>query len=116
MNEHFKRDHSQAPQQVDLDMFAVLKKIQQQLTFLEKKVDTLVRQSERPSFRERPFQKPFRSGGFSHSHGHGKSDRDRAPREKSFDQGRPFDKPHGPQQERGRKAFFRKREAGKQRH
>jgi len=112
MNEHFKRDHSSAPQQVDLDVFAVLKRIQQQLTFLEKKVDTLIRQTpERPPFRERSFQKPFRPGGFGHSHSHGKGEHGHAPRERSFDRPRPFDKPRTgerPEHERGRKAFFRR--------
>ena len=114
MNEHSKGE----PQQVDLDMYAVLKKIQQQLAFLEKKVDTLIRQSpERPPFsRERSFQKPFRPGGFGHSHSHGKSEHGHGPREKSFDRpARPFDKPRTgdrPDHERGRKAFFRRKTRG----
>jgi hypothetical protein len=117
MNEHAKGSHSSAPQQVDLDMYAVLKKIQQQLAFLEKKVDTLIRQTpERPPFRERSFQKPFRPGGFSHSHGHGKGEHSQGPRERSFDRTpRSFDKPRTgerPDQERGRKAFFRRKMRG----
>ena len=112
MNEHLKRDTSPTPQQVDLDVYAVLKRIQQQLAFLEKKVDTLIRQSSEKPSQERHFSKPFRSpGNFSHSH---RPDRGERPREKSFTPGRPFDKPEGQKKQefgRGRKAFFRRRES-----
>ena len=115
MNEHSKHEHSPAPQQVDLDMFAVLKKIQQQLTFLERKIDTLMKQPPERPFRdrERPFSKPFRPGGFGQQHRRDRGERGERPRERSFAPGRPsFDKPQGgenPAPERGRKAFFKRR-------
>ena len=111
----FKHDSSVPPR--DLDVAGQLKKIQQQLVYLEKKIDILIgqssgRSSERP-FQERRFSKPFRPGGFRQSH---QSHDNRGPREdrprKDFAPGRPFDKPQenrsrGP--ERGRKAFFRRK-------
>ena len=120
MNEHFKQDNSSVPEG-DLSVGVMLKKIQQQLNFLEKKIDILMGQSSgRPSFKpsfnkdrnfskERHFSKPFRpgggGGGFRQDRG---SDR---PREREFSPERQFDKPHetksGPP-ERGRKAFFRR--------
>jgi hypothetical protein len=53
------------------DVFAVLEKMQQQLTYLEKKIDTLIQASQqsqqKPFERERSFSKPpFRSFGRPH--------------------------------------------------
>ena len=100
MNEHFQSNStSEVPLQSEPDAMVLLKKIQQQLVFLEKKVDLLVSQSsERPS-RERNFSRPFRPAGNSHRYenrgpSHGSRDR-------NFSQGspqsRPFDQaPGGP--------------------
>ena len=113
MNEHFKQD-STSPE-ADLSVAAMLKKIQQQLNFLELKLDKLIEFSaERSSFRkpsfgkDRHFSKPFRPGGGGGHFGsprpsHPQGDRQGAPQTKEFG------KPHRP--ERGRKAFFRKRES-----
>ncbi len=51
------------------DVVAILEKMQQQLTYLEKKIDTLIQNSQqKPAFeRERSFSKPpFRSFGRPH--------------------------------------------------
>ncbi len=113
MSEEFKQS---LPPQGDLDVAGLLKKIMQQMSYLEKKLDMLIGQSSntsnRPSFnRERHFSKPFRPGGFSHSDRRpAQGDR---PREGSFDSGPRVDKPAGDQNrggvERGRKAFFRRK-------
>ena len=88
MNEEFKQEPS-TPQQVDLDVLGVLRRMQQQLGFLEKKIDTLIKQSsEKPSFRDKHFSKSFRPGGFGHSHHHDKG----GPREGNFSGERPFNR------------------------
>ncbi|GEM_PF-1512383 len=119
MNEHFKKDSNSAD--AELGIVDMLKKIQQQLNFLEMKVDKLMGQSsERPSFnKDRRFSKPFRPGGgggnFGRPHfGNQQGDREGAPRERDFSRERQFDKPfenknRGP--ERGRKAFFRRQKS-----
>ena len=87
----------------EMDMMALLQKMQQQLVFLEKKLDTLLQQSQqKPSFggnRERSFSKPFRPftrpgghrpDGHGPSFGHGpnrgpvRHDRGDRPREGNF--------------------------------
>jgi hypothetical protein len=65
----------------DNEVISLLKKVQQQLAFLEKKVDLLIGQSQgRPQrertvqdrpFRKRPFNKPFNSSEPSRYRGRG---------------------------------------------
>ena len=116
MSESFKDDTSSAPEQVEVDVLAVLKRMQQQLGFLEKKLDALIKQSSERPFRDKPFSKPFRPAGFSHSQGHGKGEQGPYSRERGFSQGRRFDKPRGQSQGQSRenrgfgqtkKPFFR---------
>ena len=77
----------------ETEMMELLQRMQQQLTFLEKKVDTLLQQTQQkpPSFnRERNFSRPFRPpfGRPNRPDGHGPSRGpgrpDRAPREGNF--------------------------------
>lgn len=110
MNEPFSHDPSVVPGPTNADVVALIKKMQQQLEFLVKKIDVLINQSQEKPFREKRFSKPLRS--FSHSPHHGKGEYDRSPRERSFDQGRHFEKrPGGPTQGFGqkKKPFFHKR-------
>ncbi len=65
MSEHFKHDPSPAPPQSESEVIALIKRMQQQLAFLEKKIDILINQSSERSFKGRPFSKPFRPGGHS---------------------------------------------------
>jgi hypothetical protein len=67
--------------------------MQQQLAFLEKKLDILINQSQARPSSERHFSKPFRSSGPSHRHSPG--DRDTASGEKRFERGRRFEKRDG---------------------
>ena len=90
MNEHLEHNTSSAPPQVELDVAALLKRMQQQLVFLEKKIDTLIKQSSERPFKERHFSKPFRPGGFGHSHHPVKREHDNGPRESGFAQGHHF--------------------------
>ncbi len=119
MNEHFRQE-SNMPE-TEQNVMAMLKKIQQQLNFLEMKIDKLSGQSSgRPSFnKERRFSKPFRPGGGGggdrHFGGprpsHPQGDREGgAPREFSGPKfgGPKFGGPKSHRPERGRKAFFRK--------
>jgi hypothetical protein len=74
------------------DVMALLQRMQQQLTFLEKKLDTLLQQSQQSQSKpfarpERTFSKPFRPYGGPHpsgGHGHGRPTYGDRPRQGSF--------------------------------
>lgn len=91
MSEQFKHnDFSASPEQ---DVAALIRKMQQQLSLLEKKIDILINQSSDRPFREKHFSKPFRS--FGHPHRRFNREYDNPSGEKSFDHGRHFEKRHG---------------------
>jgi hypothetical protein len=109
------------PDESDTDVVSLLKRMQQQLLYLEKKLDLLISQSkERPSggnasadrpFRKRPYSKPFRS--FDHpqrqdkgEQGHGPRDRDSA--RGHFYERRPGERSRGPNPKRKPFTFKRK--------
>jgi hypothetical protein len=91
MSEHPEEDEGlSVPPQADSDVVSLIKKMQQQLNFLEKKIDILIGQSPERSFgeREKRFSKPFRPsfGGGTH---HGKRDFHHGPRREGFSSDRP---------------------------
>ena len=109
MNDESNINPSAVPDESDTDVVSMIKKMQQQLVMLERKIDVLIRQSqEGPSgeqtppgrpFRKRPFSKPFRS--FDHPQRHGKGEHGHSSRERDSAQGpyyerRPRDKNRGP--------------------
>ncbi|MCM8812372.1 MAG: hypothetical protein NC924_00360 [Candidatus Omnitrophica bacterium] len=70
MRKYFQREHSSSPQQTESELAAMMKRMQQQLVFLERKIDLLLGQSgERPvesrnfSKSRRPFDAAFRPEG-----------------------------------------------------
>ncbi len=83
MNEEFKDEKPQVPPRAEPDVVALIKRMQQQLAFLEKKIDILISQSQVAPSRERHFSKPYQSFGRSHGQERGPS------------QGRSFEKRHG---------------------
>jgi len=109
MKEESNINLTEVPDESDTDVVSLLKKMQQQLLFLERKIDLLVSQSQprpsgdRPStdrpFRKRPFSKPFRS--FDNPQRQGKGDYGHSSRERDSSPGhfydrRPHDKNRGP--------------------
>lgn len=93
MNENFDEEDDQGEEfleQEESQVIVLIKKIQQQLGFLEKKIDLLLGKSQDRPFRGKSFSKPFRK--FGHSQHQERGDRDHHPRERDFGQGRPFDK------------------------
>ncbi len=84
MSEQFNQN---ASSQGESDVVALIKKIQEQLVVLEKKIDSLINKpSERPAFREnreKRFSKPFRTFSPANRHG-GAAERGRGPREGGF--------------------------------
>lgn len=111
MSEHKEEteDISSSPE-TGSDVVSLIKKMQQQLNYLEKKIDLLLgggQSSERP-FREKRFDRPSRP-----SFGHGpKRDFDRGPR-RDFDRGPKRDFGHGPKRDFDRpKRDFAPREGG----
>ena len=90
MNEESSINPSAVPDESDTDVASLIKGMQQQLLFLEKKIDLLIsRSQERPSgekphsdrpFRKRPFSKPFRS--FDQPQRPGKGEYGHSPRER----------------------------------
>ena len=95
MNEESNIDPSAVSNQSDTDIVSLLKRMQQQLLSLDRKIDILINQSkekpfwERPSsdrsFRKRPFSKPLRL--FDHSQRRGKGEHEHNPRERDSAQG-----------------------------
>lgn len=95
MKENFEEDDSLASEQNETDLIGLVKKMQQQLSYLEKKIDTLIERSSgggsfrggdrpqrsfgRPSWqnKERSFHGPRQGGGFHQG--------------RSFDRDRPFE-------------------------
>lgn len=79
-------DNEFPPQSSEADVFALLKKMQQQLVYLEKKIDTLINQShEKPNqgkgyqdrpYREKRFPKPAYSSGRPQRSGYYRGDRE----------------------------------------
>ncbi|MDP1854128.1 MAG: hypothetical protein Q8L26_08030 [Candidatus Omnitrophota bacterium] len=93
MSEQFKHNDSLPHVSAEQDVMALVKKMQQQLISLEKKIDILINQSQDRPFRQKPFSKPFRS--FGH---HRRPEREHgdASEGKSFDRARHFEKrPYG---------------------
>ena len=90
MSEHVERDEelSGLPQ-TDTDVISLIKKMQQQLNFLEKKIDLLIGQSPERSFGEKRFSKPFRPSFGRGGNFHGKRNFDRGPRKEGFSHDRP---------------------------
>lgn len=118
MNEHVNEEEiSQKPSAKDADVISMIKKIQEQLGFLERKIDTLLQQSSEKPFQKKLFDKPFRPFNRSKNRVH-RDDfgRDRS-RDRDRERGGHFDKPKdfdrsggGERREshlRKRKMFFR---------
>lgn len=123
MSEHLETESSFASSGKESDVIALLKKIQQQMVFLEKKIDLLVSQQqsagsgqptgerafdrERPSFKDKHFSKPYRSYGPPQGGFGGRPDRgprDGGPRggREGYGSGRPsFGRPRRDDQHRG---------------
>jgi len=112
MNEQFEEDDDfmEAPEG-ESEIMEMLKKIQQQLSFLEKKVDSLIGQSQNRPPRDRNYSKPFRPGGHrphfqkNSDRDHRSGDRDRRPDgnrsdDRRPDQGRPYENSN-PRRNRG---------------
>jgi len=130
VEKQFKHNGSSPPPQAEPDTAAMLKRIQQQLVFLEKKIDTLIsRPSERPSKGQhfsklfRPYGRPYQHGKRKHynssreNSSRGNSSREsnsrgNSSREGGFDRGRRFDRGPGGGNRRfdqGKRPFFQRR-------
>jgi CxxC-x17-CxxC domain-containing protein len=82
MKKHFKDGISPGSQQVEPEVIALIKRMQQQLVFLEKKIDTLIgRSAERP-FERKHFSKSSRP--FARPHRYGKGKQGNSFRERNF--------------------------------
>lgn len=94
MTEQLKSDNSSTPQQTESDVLVLIKKMHQQLAFLEKKIDILISQSQERPFREKKFSKPSRPFGrpYSSDSYQGKRNQGEGFRERSFHSGHPFKK------------------------
>lgn len=92
MSEQSQHNSPSTPAAPEQDVLALIKKMQQHLVFLEKKIDLLISQSQARPFREKHFSKPFRPSGPPYH----RSDRaqDNTSGERSFDRGRYFEKRH----------------------
>jgi hypothetical protein len=90
MNDESSAIPAAEPTPSETDLVSLLKKMQLQLNFLEKKIDILISQSQAKPFRERtasdrpfqkrPYSKPSRS--FDRPRPHGKGEREQGPRDR----------------------------------
>ena len=113
MTEQLKSDNFSAPQQTEPDVLVLIKKMQQQLASLEKKIDILISQSQEKPFREKHFSKPFRSFDrpYRPGHYHDKKDHGDDPKNSSSPD-RHFKKKYGGKKggfDPRKKSFFHKR-------
>ncbi len=97
MTEQIKSDNSSTSQQIESDVLVLIKKMHQQLVFLEKKIDVLISQSQEKPFREKHFSKPFRTFDRPNrpSRYRDKRDQGEDSTEKSFHSGHHFEKRQG---------------------
>ncbi|PIQ89664.1 MAG: hypothetical protein COV72_01760 [Candidatus Omnitrophica bacterium CG11_big_fil_rev_8_21_14_0_20_42_13] len=105
MSEQFKDGDFLPSGPGEQDVMALLRKIQQQLVFLEKKIDNLAGQPQERPFRPKHFSKSFRSFGHHRRH---QRDNDNSSGEKRFERPGNFEKDYG----RQKKRFGRKQESG----
>ena len=109
MNEPFKQNIILGTAHTEPDMLSLLRKIEERLASLERKIDQLSNKSqERPPFRDKQFSKPFRSFGQSPRHGQGGQN----PQERSFSNERPFRKNRDDDRQgfdKKKKPFFHKK-------
>ena len=92
MSEQSRFNEALPPAPAEQDMLALIRKMQQQLVFLEKKIDILINQSLGRPYSEKHFSKPFRS--FGRPGRHSNRAHVNASGEKSFDRARHFEKRH----------------------
>lgn len=112
MNEPFKDDGASGIPGDERELVVLIKKLQQHMEFLEKKIDTLISLSSARFVQGqgRHFSKPFRPGG--HSRPHIPGERGNRSGDRNFSQGRPFDQPHGEPSQRfsqHKKPFFHRK-------
>lgn len=70
----------------EMDLVESIKKIQQQLNSLEKKIDSLISRGQENSFKEKSFSKPFRSfGGQNYRSRDSHSDYRQGSRDRSYE-------------------------------
>ncbi|MBL7196998.1 MAG: hypothetical protein ISS47_02750 [Candidatus Omnitrophica bacterium] len=118
MNEDFKKEDSAVPLQQEQQVLALVKRLQQQIISLEKKVDILLSRSAQRTNEANDFSKPFRS--FGHSQRQGKARRRDHSGERDFSAGR-LDRQRGEENRGGleqrEKPFYRfdKRQGGSRR-
>jgi hypothetical protein len=93
MNEEFKDENpSVPPASAEADVVVLIKRMQQQLIFLEKKIDILISQSQAAPSGEKHFSRPYRS--FDRPQRYGNRDRDRGSADRGPAQERHFEKRH----------------------
>ncbi len=112
MSEQSRHNEVLPPAPAEQDMLVLIRKMQQQLVILEKKIDILINQSLGRPFSEKRFSKPFRP--FGRPDRHSNRAQVNASGEKSFDRGRHFEKRHS-EENRGfdhrKKAYDNSRES-----
>ena len=97
MSKQFEGHNPEVPQE-EKDAVTLIKKVVQQLAYLETKIDLLLAQSKnRPSFQDKNFSKPYRPYGGSQGY---QGNRDNRNRDRGFEKRSYYDKNKG-REERG---------------
>lgn len=97
MTDQIKSDNSLAAPQAETDVVVLLKKINQKLDFLERKIDALASQSQERPFREKSFSQPSQSfeRPYRPNRPHDRRGYGEGSRERKFHSGHHFEKRHG---------------------
>lgn len=82
MKKHFKYKNLLDAGQDEPGITVLINRVLQQLSAIEKKLDTLISQPSKKPFEKSYSQKPFRS--FNRSHGHDRGRQGSGPREKTY--------------------------------
>ena len=99
MSEQSRQNNPEAQQHADQDVLALIKRMQHQLSFLDKIIDILIGQSQERPFKSRPYQskpyqgKPYQDKPYQDKPYQGKREYRDNSGERSFDRGRRFEKP-----------------------
>jgi hypothetical protein len=105
MFEEHGQENPPVSAQGEAEAVVLIKRMQQQLTYLEKKIDILIQQSQAAPAGEKPYR------SFDRFHRRDRGERDRSFGQRGPSQGRPFDKRHG-EEGHGHKSYDHSRGSG----
>ncbi len=109
MTEQFKSDNSAVPQHTDSEVLVLVKKMYEQLAFLEKKINVLISQSQEKPFQ--PASRPYRPNNYYDKRGPREDSRGRSTHSSHYVEKRPEGE-HNREYSSGPDGHFKKKFGG----